>query len=115
MLERNGFQLYCWKSKNPKPSCIQKQTNQKFRCPETPNQLQKRNCEAIKFYKGKCHKNQQQKKTPGATKSTRRNMDKQPGTPAAHPLNPQEFQTLPTREGECDIQNRPLKNKIKIK
>ncbi len=35
--------------------------------------------------------------TPGATKSTRRNMDMQPGTPAADPLNPQEFQTLPTR------------------
>ncbi len=40
-------------------------------------------------------------------------MDMQPGTPAAaDPLNPQEFQTLPTREGESDIQNRPLKNKI---
>ncbi len=52
-------------------------------------------------------------KTRGATKSTRRNMDMQPGTSAAGPLNPQEFQTLPTRKGEYDIQNRPLKNKIK--
>jgi hypothetical protein len=48
-------------NKQTKSSGVQKQPNQKLPHPETPNQLQKGNCEARKFYKGKCHKNQQQK------------------------------------------------------
>jgi hypothetical protein len=49
------------RNKQTKSSGVQKQPNQTLPHPGTPNQLQKGNCEARKFYKGKCHKNQQQK------------------------------------------------------